>query len=248
MAGGKRGRSGSTTKPSTIDDYKGSGKRKGTKRYNAAPLATRGFQPRFGSDEEKKFFDTDPADHAAWSTATQTLMFVPVEGAEYNQREGRKCRVKSFYVKGHVEVTATKAANVGTPITVGSQMGRLIICLDMQPNGSAFAMSDLLEDPADPASQLNPNNRYRFLILKDKEYVFDPVTISATLGNSWTKTMYPIKIFKPLDFDVIFNSNSVGNIGDIQTGALWMVWMGSNSSAATGAVAHVSTRVRYTDA
>ena len=104
------------------------------------------------------------------------MLHAPTLGSDYTNRIGRKTNCKSVYIRGKLEIT--KAASVEIA-SVGCTLNRLIILLDNQPNGAAPAVTDLLSS-ASPSSQLNPNNRDRFRILKDKVYALDACVIENT--------------------------------------------------------------------
>ena len=127
----------------------------------------------------------------------------------------------------------------------------MIIFIDLQPNGAAPAVTDLLNE-ALPSSQLNPNNRDRFLIVKDKTFYFDPVINQTTASQAqaaFNRTGYDIKVYKKCNLETIFNGTNGGSIADITSGAIYMMWIGSTAAGAnTDVNAIVSTRCRYIDA
>jgi len=163
-----------------------------------------------------------------------------------NQRVGRKITIKSVYLRGFIGVE--KALQSSAAFANAAMHTRLIIFTDMQPNGAAPAMTDLLVT-ADSSSHLNINNRDRFKIHVDKEWVFDPYWYTTTATQavaSGGRQIWSIKKYKKLNQEVVF-STSTGAIADITTGALYMFWIGTAASGSTDANAVVSTRVRYTD-
>jgi len=174
-------------------------------------------------------------------------MHIPDLGSDFNDRIGRKTVLKSFYIRGRCQVGA--AANPGADNTSASQLCRLIVFVDNQPNGAAPAVTDLLKE-ALPSSQLNANNRDRFRIIKDKEYCFDPFFNVSTATQSrygQGRTTAPIKLYKKINVETIFNGTNGGSIGDINTGALYMFWIGNNAVGATDSEAIVSVRCRFDD-
>jgi len=154
--------------------------------------------------------------------------------------------INPMYIRGAV---ATQSGLTANTAAVGAQFVRMIIVVDSQPNGTVFAITDLL-NTADPASQLNLNNRDRFNIICDKEWAFDPYLVDATATQSFasaSKQIYTIKKFKKLNIETIFNAGNAGTIADMNSGALYMVWIGSIASGLTDSLAQVSTRVRFQD-
>lgn len=212
------------------------------------PLATRGFgSQNFVANRERKFFDINTATYQVNTTGSFTLLHIPTLGSDFTNRIGRKTMLKSLYIRGYLNLEA--AANPSTPVAVAAQQLRLIIFCDNQPNGAAPAVTDLLKE-ALPSSQLNANNRDRFKIIKDKTYVFDPFLVSTTASQAIatnSRTIADIKIYKKLAVETIFNGTNGGTIGDINSGAVYMFWIGSFAAGAGDSNAIVSTRVRFDD-
>jgi len=203
------------------------------------PLASRGYRP---NTVERKVNDLDTTTYQVNTSGSFTLLANPQVGADMNNRIGRKITLKSVYVKGRVQL---ELAGSLVAAASGAQQARMIIFSDMQPNGSAPVVTDLLVS-ATPASQLNLNNRDRFRVYCDKEYVFDPMLVTATL-YTWNRTIQLVKKFKALNLEMVF-STSTGSIADITTGALYMFWIGSAAPGTNTDANFVgSTRVRYTD-
>lgn len=206
---------------------------------------------KYAPNKERKFSDRAVGGYQVSSAGQFSLLHAPTLGSDYTNRIGRKTNCKSVYIRGKLEIT--KAASVEIA-SVGCTLNRLIILLDNQPNGSAPAVTDLLSS-ASPSSQLNPNNRDRFRILKDKVYALDACVIENTgpnVENAWGRTIIPIKIYKKLKFETIFNAADDGSVASINTGALYMFWIGNAGFQASEAnwviTANLSTRVRFDDA
>lgn len=219
-------------------------------RGGGAPIANRGFgSMSITSNRERKFFDLAPATYGVNDVAVFTLLHVPILGADFDNRIGRKTMIKSVYVRGNLQIrNAAAAPALNTNTFNPPQLCRMIIMVDLQPNGATPLITDLLTS-ATVQAQLNPNNRDRFRIIKDKQYSLDLLNISNNgnvLYGFENRTTHDIKCYKKLNLETIFNQTNAGSIGDISSGALYMVWMGSNNSA-VGAVANLSTRVRFDD-
>lgn len=209
------------------------------------PIASRGYRP---NPTEKKVYDIAVTTYQVNTTGSFTLLCIPTTGADMTNRVGRKILQKSVYIRGRVTQEATAAG----PQTVAnsSQQIRFILFVDYQPNGAAPAVTDLL-NTASPASQLNINNRDRFKVLKDKCYVFDASAYNTTATSqlaSWSRTVYNFKCYKKIDIETIFNATNGGTIADINSGALYMFWIGDQAAGSnTDGNALVSTRVRFLD-
>lgn len=210
-----------------------------------APLSTRGWRPFTVGNTELKLFDTAPAVYQVNTTGSITLLAVPVTGADYNARIGRKIMLKSIYCRGY-GYQETVASGI-SPIP---NQARFMLVADMQPNGAVPSITDIL-NTADSISQLNLNNRDRFRILADKTFVLGPVAYVSTATQSAAIAGAPgpfqVKLYKRLNLEMIFNSVNGGTIADIASGALYAVWIGSRAAGATDANYYGSYRVRYAD-
>lgn len=227
------------------------------KRLKAANMgtvaATRGFRAYYGSRKrgprsqasnvELKVSDIQVTTYPANLTGSFTLLHIPTLGSDYTNRIGRKTIVKSLYIRGYLAIQ--QALTPASSFSFGAQEARMIIFWDMQPNGAAPGATDLL-NTAQPASQLNLNNRDRFRIIKDKTYTFDPWVTGTLPQIAMNHTISTMKCFKKLNGEVIFNGTNGGTIADINSGALYMFWIGSNAGA-FGVSAVLSTRVRFDD-
>jgi len=210
-------------------------------------LRTGGFSANFGkSSGEKKFFDVAQASVQVNSTGLFTLAMVPVAGVGFENRIGRKTTATQIYIRGKIGIENAMGTAVAAFNTPAQQL-RMILFVDMQSNGTAPTQAELLSTTG-PSAQLNPNSRDRFKILKDKVWVFDPY-ISG--GDSFNRTIASLKIFKKLpNIETIYrNSAGAGTVADIQTGAIYIFWLGDQAASANpiaGATAFIS-RVRYLD-
>lgn len=190
---------------------------------------------------ERKFYDVNLGAGAIPTTGTLILVFSPSLGNDYNNRIGRKCLLRSIYIRGYLNIDAT---NPLATANVGSQQTRMILFMDNQPNGIAPAITDLLVTN-EVQSQLNPNNRDRFVVIKDKNYVFDPFIYNTATGYvGFNRTRYAIKIYKKMKCEVIFNQNSGYNINSITSCAIWLLFITTNNN---GSEQNVSIRNRYDD-
>jgi len=215
---------------------KNSNKRRNMNRnYNYRPTPTlRSTGP------EKKTFDLNPGASQANTTGFLQCICIPSLGTDYTNRIGRKITVKSIFIRGYVrtEVSASLGA-----VNVSSQMVRVIVLLDEQPNGGLPAVTDVLQT-SDPAAQLNLNNRDRFRVLKDKTWTFDPYLA----GSTASRQIYPFKWYLKCNIDTLFNAVNGGTIADITSGSILTLVVGSNGAGVnTDANAYFSTRCRFLD-
>jgi len=218
---------------------------------SSAPLATRGFgDMSILKNREKKFFDYSNIS-GPWGINTTPIgaaLHTPVLGSDYTNRIGRKTVIKSLYIRGRIQLQETDQPSGPTnPSYTPAQQCRMIVYVDFQPNGSAPALSDILNN-SDPIGQLNPNNRDRFKIVKDKTWVFDPLYVNGDT-ITFNRTIYDFKVFKKLNLEVIYNSTNGGTIADIQTGALGIYFVGDNAPPPVeyAAICSFTSRTRFED-
>lgn len=214
------------------------------------PLATRGFRSGFGTAAgELKAFDVLAGVVDAVPNAPAGSIFnihLPVVGADFNNRIGRKTTATKIYIRGLVGIKNVMVG-AGPAVAYGAaNLIRMIIFVDWQPNGAKPLHTDILAangGNTDAASQLNLNNRERFKILKDKQWTVDPVLASG----AFNRTTIPVKVFKKVQIDTIFGTSG-GTVADITSGAIYVMFTSLNAVGAQPAAAYISSRVRYMDA
>lgn len=208
--------------------------------------AFRGFRPvgmrRAG---EKKLIDVAVTAYDVNTTGSFTLLNGCVQGSDYTQRIGRKILLKSVYIRGFV--TPQQAVVPSAATASVAQQVRMILFVDSQPNGAAPAVTDLL-NTAHPASQLNLNNRDRFKVLRDEVINFGPLMPGVgTFAELGADLIGDVNVYKKLNLETIYNAGNAGTIADINSGALYMFWIGSVASNDQDSLARVSARVRFLD-
>lgn len=182
----------------------------------------------------------------AAATALSPPLNIPTNGPELYQRVGRKIYMKSIQIRGYVWNAATTT----------SSLGRVILLYDSQANGAAPVVADILSNmtlaPATTGcSMLNLNNRQRFSILKDVVMNLPSCTNVAgvlTNGPSYPDTTgrFEINWFVKLrGLEAVFNNVNGGNIGDVASGSLFLMFI-TDVNDATWNFKGV-TRLRYYD-
>lgn len=185
-------------------------------------------------------------------TASITPMNLIQEGSSFYNRIGRRIEMKSLHLHGNIIQTGA-----GTTV---NDYARVMVVYDRQPNGAVPTFATILAnyDQAGTAtstalSDLNPDERERFLILADERLVLPPVT-AATGGvlatDSAQKTLTNINRFIKLrGLATHFKaSSSPSVIGDIATGSLLLITVGeAYASGSEGWEAQLSWRLRYDD-
>lgn len=185
---------------------------------------------------EKKVIDVDPGNLNVSTTGTVTLINGVATGTDFTDRIGRKIVMRSVYVRGLLRPEDT---------TVSDQCARVMLVYDMQSNGAAPAITDILKS-ASSLAQLNMNNRDRFRVLMDKTFAMAGLQDTATQAFAGSPTTHVMKKYKRCNLEVLYNGTT-NAIGSIATGALFLVTIGS-VAAGSASTFTVSTRVRFDDA
>lgn len=153
-------------------------------------------------------------------------------GTTGSTRIGRQVTATSLQVKNAIQLDATSTSGVV----------RTIVFWDLQSNGAAPAIGDLLEFNTATTilmSPLNMSNRDRFVVVWDDIQQLGNTTTygpSCALQNSYEKCRVTS----------IYNGGNVGDVTDIQTCALFSCTFGSVGVA--NPVVRGFYRLRYVDA
>lgn len=216
---------------------------------------TGGFRSNFGSGVgEKKTIDTVGPNLVGLNfntTGAIILLNGVAQGTDYNARIGRKIVNASLYLRGEIFVEAARSLSVSS--VVPAQTARLILLYDMQTNGVAPVLTDVLNatgggSPENIGAQLNLNNRDRFKILKDKCFSFGPFV--TDIGGSPSQIGMPLnycfKIYKKLKLETIFGGTDA-SVGSITSGAIFLLAIGSNPAGPLDVNFNGSCRIRFMD-
>lgn len=197
-----------------------------------APKRTGGFYSvrRNAIQAEKKFVDTNLGSTGIGSAGTFFLVNGISAGTAYNERIGRKIRIKSIQMNLGILSGVTNPARI-----------RILVFIDRQANSQLLTIPANLIDNSVitqlSKAFLNLDNRSRFNVLYDKLVTIDSVM----------RTTMDIKMYRKKVFDVVYSG--VGNTsGSIQTNALWVLFVGDLATATNGPTVAGGFRVRYTDA
>ena len=207
------------------------------------PLASRGYRP---NRVEQKVIDTAATSYNVNTSGVFLSLNIVNIGADMTQRIGRKICLTSVYIRGFVNIANAKT-QPPTVSEVAAQHVRFMLLWDMQPNGAFPTVTDVLATSS-TNSPLNLNNRDRFKILADRQYVLDAFLFdTATSKASACNNIKPFKLYKKLNHETIYNG-STGAVADITSGNLLAFWLGSDPSALNGPVDfNGSYRVRFID-
>lgn len=165
------------------------------------------------------------------STGNVVLLNGASRGDDIADRTGR--RTKNVYV-------GVRARGYVTATTGTAQEHRVLLVYDRQSNGAAPAVTDILLS-ASPNAFYNFNNTYRFKILYDRKY-----TLGSAVDGQGPST-WGIKVNRNIRLDTIFNNGNAGTIADMQTGGLFLVYVGSNAAGVTAGTIDYYCRVKFVD-
>lgn len=170
-------------------------------------------------------------------------------GAAFYNRIGSKMEMKSLHIRGSLQNAATDA----------DCFLRMIVFYDRQPNAAAPVITDLIQSrdqtgaaATTAVSEINLDNRDRFVIIRDKQWFAPAVTNTA--GVLTNGPQYPgdderwdVNEFIKLNQLVTHFKSSTNPtvIGDINTGALFITFL-TNGTTATW-IAKVGFRLRFGD-
>lgn len=185
-------------------------------------------------------------------TGSITAINLIQAGSSFFNRVGRRVLMKSLYFQGIVVPTGVAAA--------AGDFGRVLVVYDRQTNGANPVIADILQSTDQSGtnttgafSNLNLNNRERFVILMD-ERLWLPQTFATgsemVVTESAQKTQFNIKRYINLKGLLThFKADSSPSvIGDISTGGLFLVTLGGEPSGSEGFAIDCGWRLRYTDA
>jgi len=182
--------------------------------YRRAPIPgvtrTTGNYRRYTPGKgELKFHDVDLSAGSVSSTgelvpSTGTLHAI-AQGTGESQRIGRKATLK------YIGVRYTAFLDSGTIPTATHDTLRVILYHDKQCNGTAAAVTDILET-ANYQSFNNLANKERFRILSDKTHTLVSRAATTSYGEDAVDTQIHLKVNLPIEY-----SSTTGAIGEIRS-------------------------------
>ena len=219
------------------------------KRFKRRPLAPRRtggfFSTRVNSiGAEKKAIDYRGVPSGSSASIQPYVLNAVGAGSDFNQRIGRRIRMKSLLFRVLVSFPVTEA-------TSETAQFRLLIVLDKQYNASAttttttnapLVNAGLIDNTQVIAADwinapINLNNRDRFKVLVDKFVDL----------NQEGPAMKHIHIYKKMNIDTTFgNTGATG--GDIQTNAV-LCYMFTNNANTASTITDITyySRIRFID-
>lgn len=170
------------------------------------------------------------------TTAVFILMNETVTGAGFFNRIGSKISMQNVYVNGFIVLSSSNSG------VVPEDYLRVMIVYDKQANGAAPALTDVLANydyngatTTSALSGMNMNNRDRFLMLADERIYLPSVGVDGVNAGFTTLTPDPNKsdtyilkrFIKLRNLEGLYKASG-GGIGDIATGALWLITVTQN--------------------
>lgn len=200
--------------------------------YNMVPRTGGFYSP--SSSREKKFIDSSftlslPFGATTWvAPAPASLVNGLVPGSAATQRIGRRVTFRSIYIRGKLAFGAS---------VTNSCQARYLVVYDKQSNATAFNTTDLLLND-DYLSPNNISNKDRFVVLADK--------VTASVDAAQTKQI-SFKCYKKIRLDTMYNTGTAGTIGDITSGAIYVIAAQSGGAGVANPSMQFQVRLRYDD-
>jgi len=167
------------------------------------------------------------------TTASVTNLFAPTQGVDFEDRTGRETIERSIEIRGFV--SAKSGATAG-------QSARIMVVYDRSPQGVLPAITDI-NSGSGIITFPNLRGRKRFLTLFD-----ELINIGPADGD---KASIPIVWKKSLNIQTVYtNANSgtgYGDIRDIESGAFYLVTIGTIETGLTTCMLNGMARLRFTD-
>jgi len=186
---------------------------------------------------------------------------LPIQNPTFYGRIANRTRGVSLELRGLIQTTAANGTEVP------NQIGRILVVYDRQPNGAIPASSDILQDFAYDGStsstnlsKLNMVNRDRFLILRDRPMWFkaigadgiadataDPFSVVNDPNTSSVPGFVYNEHIELKGLQTQYRASSTGGIGDISTGAFYLLCMDTTVSGNSAFKLEVRCRYKYYD-
>jgi len=166
---------------------------------------------------------------AANTGGSLTLLNVPVRGTTENNRIGSKIAIKRLALRGFC---------AATPATGVDQVHRVVLVKDLACEGAAPAIGDILSTINTYSFPVG-ETAWRFTILWDRTFDLNASAESGTIRS--------FSVDLPLSFTEFFNPSTAGTIADVQSGALWLIVIGSSAAGATAGSVNFNTLVEFLD-
>lgn len=210
------------------------GKSKTKKRGNNKVMRIPRALVRPGPSEDK-YIHTTLASQNVDTIGAIVLLNGATLGTDVDDRIGRQTRLKR--VEGNLHSFST--SGTGT-----RQVHRIILFYDLMTDGVAPDFSELLY-PSATYGVRNPIFNSRFLVVDDWQFSIGD-DVAANQGNGDPGVRVHQFDYK-LDLPVQYNGQNNGTVADLQSGGLFLGYMGSNANGVTAGAITGVVRVWFRD-
>jgi len=201
---------------------------------NAMIMNVPNYQPalRRATPQEVNYVDLAGTQNMHTTGSLQLLATIP-QGASVSQRIGKRAYYKSLMIRAFITAGTTNTVN--TPV--------LMIVYDKRPTGALPAITDIIQTVT-PNSMMNDNNTGRFEVIRRKQ--FEQAGNSTTPQTGQERIIYEdfVRMNKR---PITFESAGTGSIGDIDSGALYLIMFSTNPTGTTASQCEFNIRTRFTE-
>jgi len=238
------------TKPTRKRQNAFSSKKGSSKKAKTDPIKKTGTKTNYGPKLDLKGYDNVLSlTNQVAATLSYACVNDMTQGPNLYQRIGRKVFMKSLQIRGQW------APNIALTGSVSPQShARLLILYDKAADAAFPNAVDVLRDAnaggsAGVYSAINLDNRERFVVLRDWDFILPSCTnnfgVLTNVGITDTcKQSLQIDAYMKLDgIETLYNNVNGGTVADITTGSLLVIGLGENAAWLFSGY----TRLRYTD-
>jgi len=199
------------------------------------------FRSSQGKSPETKFFDQNTNTNTIVQTGVVQCINFPIEGADYNNRVGRKIEMTSYQFKGMIAQSAANFAGAGSGNTAGVINYRVALVYDKQPTpATAVTYAQIYNASGTVLAPYEPrlvDNIERFEVLKEWFGTLDTANRLSVEIDGYVKMSHEVR----------FNATNGGTVADITTGALYLVYATDVATGANNPSIVGVNRVRFRD-
>jgi len=201
-------------------------------RSNLATSAGAFYQKKAMLSPELKVVDrhTTAAVPPAGSWIPPTQISIVTIGGNINNRVGRKVTMKKLLIR-----LAFQTSQAIAPLSDATI--RVLVVYDRAPNGTIATITSVLDNDSF-TSPMNLDNRDRFVVIADQM-----TTQNVGKNNNATQMV----INRKFNYESIYNLNNNGDIGDVNTGVLYVMYCKNETASLDGIGVSCRSRVRFTD-
>lgn len=183
--------------------------------------------------QEVGFVDLASQNYTLTTTGAIVLVATIPQGAGIGQRIGKRAYYKSITIRG------MWSSDTGTTIADAA----VLLIYDKRPTGAMPAITDILT-ASTPRSFMNDNNTGRFEVIRRWDTCFAGNSTTPTTGLEVQNFDHYVPMKKR---PIVFESAGTGAIGDIDTGAVYLVCVGNAVNPPNGGLLSCTIRTRFTE-